>query len=95
MMGYVVLAVFIGFVVSCFAAFLAGIKNGRRAAAAEYAEEQARKEKDRRDYDRAAQEIKQEALHGAAQEKAELAGHTGARDRFNAINSKLSDHPEN
>jgi flagellar biosynthesis/type III secretory pathway M-ring protein FliF/YscJ len=95
MTGYVILAVFIGFAVLCFAAFLAGIKNGRKAAAAEYAEEQARKEKDRRDYERAAREIKQEVFHDAEQEKASLAGHTGARDRFDAINSKLSDRPKN
>jgi hypothetical protein len=95
MTGYVILAVFIGFVVSCFAAFLAGIKNGRKAAAMEYAEEQARKEKDRLDYERAEQEIGQEVFHDAAQEKANLAGHTDARDRFNAINSKLSNHPKN
>jgi hypothetical protein len=95
MMGYVILAVFIGFVISCFTAFLAGIKNGRKAAAAEYAEEQARKEKDRLDYERAEQEIKQEVFNDAVQEKANLAGHTGSRDRFNAINSKLSNHPKN
>jgi hypothetical protein len=95
MMGYVILAMFFIYVVSCFAAFLAGIKNGRKSAAAEYAEEQARKEKDAREYERAAQEIKQEVFHDAAQQKADLAGHAGARDRFNAINSKLSNKPKN
>ena len=95
MMGYIILAVFICFVGSCFTAFLAGIKNGRKAAAAEYAEEQARKEKDRRDYEKAAQEIKQGVFHDAEKEKAGLAGHAGARDRFDAINGKLSDRPKN
>jgi hypothetical protein len=94
MTGYVILAVFIGFVISCFTAFLAGIKNGRKAAAAEYAEEQARKEKAAEDYERAAQEIMREVFHDAAQKKANLAGHTGARDRFDAINGKLSNHPK-
>jgi hypothetical protein len=94
-MGYVVLGVFIFFVIACFAAFITGIKTGRKAAAAEYAEEQERKEKDRRDYERAAQKIKKEVFNDAAKEKAGLAGHTGARDRFNAINSKLSNSPKN
>jgi flagellar biosynthesis/type III secretory pathway M-ring protein FliF/YscJ len=93
-MGYFILAVFIVLVVSCFSAFLAGIKKGHKAAEKEYAEEQARKEKDRLDYERAAQEIRQEVFHDAAQEKAGLAGHTGARDRFNAVNNKLSNKSE-
>jgi hypothetical protein len=95
MTGYIILTVFIVFVVSCFAAFLTGIKNGRKAAAAEYAEEQAMKEKDRLDYERTAQEIRQEVFNDAAQEKADMAGYTGARDRFNAVNSKLSNYPKN
>jgi flagellar biosynthesis/type III secretory pathway M-ring protein FliF/YscJ len=95
MMGYIYLAVFIVVVILCFVAFLAGIKNGRKAASTEYAEEQARKENDRRDYERAAQEIKQEVFHDAAQAKADLSSHTDSRDRFNAINSKLSNKPKN
>ena len=94
MTGYIILAVFIVLVIACFAAFMTGIKTGREAAAAEYAEEQERKEKDRRDYEKAAQDIKQEVFHDAAQEKAELSGRTDARDRFNAINSKLSNKPK-
>jgi hypothetical protein len=87
--------VFIAFVIACAFFFFAGLRHGRKLANAEYAEEQARKEKDRLDYERAAQEIKQGVFHDAAQKKANLAGHTGTRDRFNAINNKLSDHSKN
>jgi flagellar biosynthesis/type III secretory pathway M-ring protein FliF/YscJ len=95
MTGYIILAAFVFFVIACFAAFMAGLKQGRKAAEAEYAEERARKEKDRRDYEKAAQEIKQEVFHDAAQEKAELASHAGAGDRFNAVNNSLRNRPKN
>jgi hypothetical protein len=89
-MGYVYLGVFIFFVIACFSAFMAGLRHGRKLAEADYAEEQAIKAENEKDYQRAKQEIKQEAFKDAEQRKSELSGHANSIDRFNDINSKLS-----
>jgi flagellar biosynthesis/type III secretory pathway M-ring protein FliF/YscJ len=88
MMGYIVLAIFVAFVLGCFFSFLGGLRMGRKQAEAEYAEEQRRKEQDKKDFDKAEAEIKQEVFGNAKEEKAKLSGNAG-RDRFNAINSGL------
>jgi hypothetical protein len=89
-MGYIILCVFITFVIVCAFFFFAGLRHGRKLANEEYAEEQARKEKDRLDYERAAQEIKQGVFHESKRKKAELSGGNSSRDRFNNANNALN-----
>jgi hypothetical protein len=91
MMGYIVLAVFIVFVLGCFFSFLGGLRTGRKQAEAEYAEEQRQKEQDKKDFDKAEAEIKQEVFGNAKDEKKKLSGNSG-RDKFNAINSGLQNN---
>jgi flagellar biosynthesis/type III secretory pathway M-ring protein FliF/YscJ len=93
MTGYLVLGGFVVFVIFGFILFMIGLRHGRKLADADYAEERERKEKDERDYQKARQEIYQEVFHDAEEKKAELSGHGDAVDRFNAINTSLSDHP--
>lgn len=92
--GYLILAAFIILVFSHFACFITGIKNGRKAAAAEYAEERAIREKDAMLHDQIKQDIKQGVLKDAAEQKANLAGHTDNRSQFDAINASLSNKPK-
>lgn len=95
MTGYIILAVFAVLIFSHFALFLAGVKKGYKKAEAEYAEERAMKEKDAQQYEKAKNEIIQEVFHEAAEQKAELSAHSNNRDRFNAINDRLSNKPKN
>jgi hypothetical protein len=95
MIGYVFLAIIIIFVFACFFSFIGGWKHGIKQAAAEYAEEQRRKEQDKKDYDKAKADIKQEAFGDAEQKKAELSGGNSGRDRFNNINNSLRNNAKN
>jgi hypothetical protein len=90
MIGYIILAVIILFVLACFFSFIGGWKHGKKQAEAEYAEEQRRKEQDKKDFDKAQSEIKAEVFGNAEQKKAELAGGSSSRDRFNNANSALN-----
>jgi len=93
MWGYIILAVFVVFVFSCFFSFLGGLKLGKKQAAAEYAEDQRRKAQDEKDYRQAAEEIKQGAFKNAETKKADLSSGTTGRDRFDAINDSLRNNP--
>ena len=95
MIGYIILAAIIFNTITNFVCFIIGTTKGRDTAEAEYAEELVIREKNALLYEQTEREIKEEVLHNAAEQKAELSGHTGARDRFNAINSKLSNKPKN
>jgi hypothetical protein len=95
MMGYVILAAIILFVFACFFSFIGGWKHGKNQAAAEYAEEQRRKEQDKKDYDKAKAEIKQEIFRNAEQKKSELSGGSSGRERFSNINTSLRDNAKN
>jgi hypothetical protein len=90
MAGYIILAVIILFVLACFFSFISGWKHGKKQAEAEYAEEQRRKEQDKKDFDKAQSEIKSEVFGNAEQKKAGLAGGSSGRDRFNNANSALN-----
>jgi hypothetical protein len=94
-MGYIILISIIVFVISVFAAFLVGMTKGKKIAQAEYAEDQAIRQKDAQDYQRVKDEIKQGVFKDAENQKAELSSHSDAVDRFNAINGKLSNKPKN
>jgi hypothetical protein len=91
MLGYIILAVFIAFVLGCFFSFLGGLRMGRKQAEAEYAEEQRRKEQSKKDFDKVEAELKQEVYGNAKEEKAKLSGNSG-RDKFDAINSSLQNN---
>jgi flagellar biosynthesis/type III secretory pathway M-ring protein FliF/YscJ len=95
MTGYLVLGGFVFIVIFGFTLFMIGLRHGRKLAEADYAEERERKEKNERDYQKAKQEIHQEVFHDTEERKAELSGHSDAVDRFNAINSGLSNRPRN
>jgi len=92
--GYIILIVFVLFVIGCFASFLGGLVHGKKLAAAEYAEEQRRREKSEKEFREIKSEIKQEVFKDAAEKKAEL-NQGDAVDRFNAINNSLSNNPKN
>jgi flagellar biosynthesis/type III secretory pathway M-ring protein FliF/YscJ len=94
MMGYVILAAIILFAFSCLFSFIAGWKRGKKQAEAEYAEEQRRKEQDKKDYDKVKEEIKQETFGNAEQQKANLAGGSSGRERFDNINNSLRNNPK-
>lgn len=94
MTGYIILIVFVLFVIGCFASFLGGLVHGKKLAAAEYAEEQRRREKSEKEFREIKSEIKQEVFKDAAEKKAEL-NQGDAVDRFNAINNSLSNNPKN
>jgi hypothetical protein len=94
-MGYIILGVIILFAFACFFSFIGGWKHGKKQAEAEYAEEQRRKEQDKKYYDNAKAEIKQEAFKNAEQKKAELSGGNSGRDRFDAINNSLRNNSKN
>jgi hypothetical protein len=87
--GYIVLAIVILFVLACFFSFIGGWKHGKKQAEAEYAEEQRRKEQNKKDFDKAQSEIKAEVFGNAEQQKAELAGGSSGRERFDNINNSL------
>jgi len=89
MTGYIILGVFVAFVIGCLASFLGGLAHGKKIAEAQYAEEQRRRDKSEKEFQEAKSEILQETFKGAAEQKAELAGHTNSSDRFDAINSSL------
>ena len=95
MTGYIILGVFIAFVIGCFTAFIKGIGLGKKQAAAEYAEEQRRREKSEKEFREAKSEIFQETFKGAAEQKAALAGHSNSVDQFNAINDSLQNNSKN
>ena len=95
MTGYIIMGVFTAFVIGCFVSFIKGLSLGKKQAAAEYAEEQRRREKNEKEFREAKSEILQETFKGAAEQKAELAGHSDPNDRFNAINSSLSNNSRN
>ncbi|MDR1389182.1 MAG: hypothetical protein LBJ31_04325 [Treponema sp.] len=89
MMGYIILGAFIFLVVSCAASFFGGLRLGRRQMQSEYEEEARRKAQDEKDYQKAKQDIKQEAFGNAEKEKAKLSGGDSGRERFDNINSSL------
>jgi hypothetical protein len=95
MMGYVILAVFVFFVITCTASFFFGLRHGRKLADAEYAEEQRIKAQNEKDYRKAASEIKQGVFHESEQKKAGLSGGNSGRDRFNNANSALNNKLQN
>jgi hypothetical protein len=95
MIGYIILAVIILFVFACFFAFISGWKHGKKQAAAEYAEEQRRKEQDKKDFDKAQSEIKAEVFGNAEQQKAELSGGSSGRERFDNISNSLRNNAKN
>jgi hypothetical protein len=89
MMGYIILAILILFILGCFFSFIGGWKHGKKQAAAEYAEDQRRKEQNEKEYNKAKTEIQQEVFGNAEQEKAKLSSGNSGRDRFNNINDSL------
>jgi hypothetical protein len=93
MIGYIVLAAFILFVLGCFFSFIGGLRLGRKQAEAEYEEEQRRREQDKKDFDKAKAEINQEVFKNAENEKAQLSSNSG-RNKFNAINSSLQNNSQ-
>jgi lipid II:glycine glycyltransferase (peptidoglycan interpeptide bridge formation enzyme) len=91
MIGYIILAVVILFVLACFFSFIGGWKHGKKQTEVEYAEEQRRKEQDKKDFDKAQSEIKSGVFGNAEQKKSGLSGGSSGRDRFNNANSALND----
>ncbi|GHU13014.1 hypothetical protein FACS1894161_2450 [Spirochaetia bacterium] len=94
-MGYIILGIFIAFILGCLGSFIGGVIHGKKLAAAEYAEDQRRKAKNEKQFRVTEDEIKQEVFKNAAEKKSEMAGHVDSVDRFNDINSKLSDNSRN
>ena len=94
MTGYIILIVFALFVIGCFASFLGGLVHGKKLAAAEYAEEQRRREKSEKEFREIKSEINQEVFKDAAEKKADL-NRGDAIDRFNTINNSLSNNAKN
>jgi len=92
--GYIILIVFALFVIGCFASFLGGLVHGKKLAAAEYAEEQRRREKSEKEFREIKSEINQEVFKDAAEKKADL-NRGDAIDRFNTINNSLSNNAKN
>ena len=96
MTGYFILGSFIALVVGCFASFIGGMIHGKKLAAAEYAEEQRRREKSEKEFREVKSEIQQEVFKDAAEQKAALAGHSDPANKFDAINSSLrNNNPKN
>jgi hypothetical protein len=91
MTGYLILAGFVFFVLSCFFSFIGGWSKGKKQAEAEYAEEQMRREQDKKDFDKAKAEINQEVFNNAENKKAQLSSNAG-RDKFNVINHSLQNN---
>jgi len=89
MTAYIILGVFILFVVSCFLCFLKGLSQGKKQMAAEYAEEQRRKDQSEKEFKQVKEEIKQGVFNEAEKKKAELSGGTNGRDSFDNINNSL------
>jgi hypothetical protein len=94
-MGYIILGVFIAFVLGCFGSFMGGMIHGKKILAAEYAEDQRRREKSEKEFREIKGEIKQEVFGNAEKQKADMAGHRNAVDRFADINSRLWNNAKN
>jgi hypothetical protein len=94
-MGYIIPGFIIVFALGCLGCFIGGIIHGKRIAAAEYAEDQRRREKSEKEFREAKSGIIQEVFGNAESKKAEMAGHSDPMDRFNDINSKLSNNAKN
>jgi hypothetical protein len=93
MTGYIILAVLILFILGCFFSFIGGWKHGKKQAAAEYAEDQRRKEQNKKEYNKAKTEIQQEVFGNAEQKKSDLSSGDSGWDRFNNINNSLRNNP--
>lgn len=89
MTGYIVLGVFVAVVIITFSAYMTGRGHGRKSAESDFAQAQERAQKSEADYQKTKQEIKYEVFKDAEKEKASIAAHGNAVDRFNAVNDVL------
>jgi cell division protein FtsL len=95
MTGYIILAVFIVLVISHTAVFFTGYSRARKAAAQERAEDERRKLQSEVEFQNEKETILKEVKTDAEKKKASLSAGTSGRDRFDAINSSLQNHPKN
>jgi hypothetical protein len=92
--GYIILAVFIGLVVSHTAVFFTGYSRARKKAELERIEDENRRLQSDREFQKEKENIQKEVFGNAADKKASLASGAG-RDSFNAINGSLRRRPKN
>jgi hypothetical protein len=92
--GYIVLAVLIGLVVSHTAVFFTGYSCARKKAELERIEDENHRLQSDREFQKEKENIQKEVFGNAENKKASLASGAG-RDRFNAVNDSLRQHPKN
>jgi hypothetical protein len=92
--GYIVLAVFIGLVVSHTAVFFIGYSRARKKAEFKRIEDENRRLQSDQEFQKEKGNIQKEVFGNAADKKASLASGDG-RDRFNAINDSLRQRSKN
>jgi uncharacterized protein YlxW (UPF0749 family) len=93
--GYIVLAVFIGLVVSHTAVFFAGYSRARKGAELERIEDENRRLQSDREFQKEKEDIQKEVYGNAEEKKASLASGASGRDRFNAVNDSLRQRSKN
>ncbi|GHV90460.1 hypothetical protein AGMMS50268_09630 [Spirochaetia bacterium] len=95
MTGYIILAIFIGLVVSHTAVFFIGYSRARKRAELERAEDERNRLQRDREFQKEKEDIQKEVFGNAEEKKASLASGAPGRDRFNNINNSLRDRPKN
>jgi hypothetical protein len=93
--GYIVLAVFIGLVVSHTAVFFIGYSRARKRAELERMEDENRRLQSDREFQKEKEKIQKEVFGNAEEKKASLSSGASGRDRFNAVNDSLRQRPKN
>jgi hypothetical protein len=90
-----VLAIFIGLVVSHTAVFFIGYFRARKRAELERLEDENRRLQSDREFQKEKEEIQKEVYSNAKERKAALASGASGRECFNAVNGSLRQHPKN
>lgn len=93
MSGYIVLAVFIGLVVSHAAVFFIGYSRARKQAELERIEDERRKAQSSSEFQKRKETILKEVQIDANKKKAKLSAGTTGREHFDAINDSLRQPP--
>jgi hypothetical protein len=92
--GYIILAVFIGLVISHTAVFFIGYSCARKRAELERMEDENRRLQSEQEFQEEKENIQKEVFGNANEKKASLASGAG-RDHFDAVNDSLRQRPRN
>jgi hypothetical protein len=95
MTGYIILAIFIGLMVSHTILFFIGYFRARKRAELERAEDDRRRLESDKEFQQEKETIQKEVFGNAEEKKASLSSGASGRDRFNAVNDSLRQRSKN